>query len=218
MIGVTMFPCLDTETFGGPSIASPIEHGMSTSRLARKAGLDLTTFNKSKRLSKEGKLRWPSTESISKILAATGSGVGEFMSYLGDEESLGTFRNIPLIGFAHAGGNGFFDGGGFPVGGSWDEIAFPGVGDPAAYALEIAGDSMEPAYQRRRYRRRVSVGARSPQRPRCGQNPFRGSHGQGFASEIRKRVELQSLNPAHDDRDIPIENVEWIAQIVWASQ
>ena len=123
------------------------EYGMSTSRLARKAGLDPTTFNKSKRLSKEGKLRWPSTESISKILAATGSGVGEFMSYLGDEESLGTFRNIPLIGFAHAGGNGFFDGGGFPVGGGWDEIAFPGVGDPAAYALEIAGDSMEPVYR-----------------------------------------------------------------------
>jgi len=194
------------------------EHGMSTSRLARKAGLDPTTFNKSKRLSKEGKLRWPSTESISKILAATGSGVGEFMSYLGDEESLGTFRNIPLIGFAHAGGNGFFDGGGFPVGGGWDEIAFPGVGDPAAYALEIAGDSMEPVY------RDGDIVVVSPSAPvrRNDRVVVRTRFGEVMAKVLlrksTKRVELQSLNPAHDDRDIPIENVEWIARIVWASQ
>ena len=47
--------------------------GLSPSALARNAGLDPTTFNKSKRGGANGKLRWPSTESLSKVLAATGA-------------------------------------------------------------------------------------------------------------------------------------------------
>ncbi len=50
-------------------------HGYSPSGLAKKAGLDPTTFNKSKRTSAEGKPRWPSTESISKILSVTGENI-----------------------------------------------------------------------------------------------------------------------------------------------
>ena len=38
-------------------------YGLSASGLARKAGLDPTTFNVSKRQSVDGRLRWPSTES-----------------------------------------------------------------------------------------------------------------------------------------------------------
>jgi transposase-like protein len=54
-------------------------HGYSPSGLARQAGLDPTTFNKSKRTSSEGKPRWPSTESISKILAVTGEQLPELL-------------------------------------------------------------------------------------------------------------------------------------------
>ena len=54
-------------------------HGMSPSGLARRAGLDATTFNKSKRSSVGGRLRWPSTESISKVLEATGTSLEEFL-------------------------------------------------------------------------------------------------------------------------------------------
>ena len=54
---------------------------------------------------------------------------------------------VPLIGFAEAGAGGYFDDGGFPVGKGWDEIPFPAVDDEHAYALEISGDSMEPAYR-----------------------------------------------------------------------
>ena len=46
------------------------KHGMSPSRLAKLAGLDATAFNKSKRVSKTGRLRWPSTESLARALAA----------------------------------------------------------------------------------------------------------------------------------------------------
>ena len=115
------------------------EHGMSASGLARRAGLDPTTFNKSKRVTREGKLRWPSTESVSKILTATSAPIGEFISYIGEEGSAGVYRNIPLIGMAQAGNDGFFDDAGYPAGVGWDEIPFPEVGDPNAYALEIAG-------------------------------------------------------------------------------
>jgi phage repressor protein C with HTH and peptisase S24 domain len=43
--------------------------GLSASGLAKRAGLDPTTFNKSKRFTAEGRARWPSTESIAKALA-----------------------------------------------------------------------------------------------------------------------------------------------------
>ena len=45
-------------------------HDLTPSGLARRAGLDPTSFNKSKRLSADGRLRWPSTESIAKVLDA----------------------------------------------------------------------------------------------------------------------------------------------------
>lgn len=53
------------------------DKGYSPSGLAKKAGLDPTTFNKSKRLSADGKPRWPSTESIAKILTVTGASLSD---------------------------------------------------------------------------------------------------------------------------------------------
>src|SRR3546814_18084388 len=58
--------------------------GLSASGLARRAGLDPTTFNPSKRITPQGKLRWPSTESISKVLDATRATMGEFVGLLDD--------------------------------------------------------------------------------------------------------------------------------------
>src|SRR6476660_6824239 len=57
-------------------------YGFSASGLAKKAGLDPTTFNKSKRVSPDGRLRWPSTESVAKVLEATGASLDEFMSLI----------------------------------------------------------------------------------------------------------------------------------------
>ncbi|MDR1696686.1 MAG: hypothetical protein LBR41_00495 [Rickettsiales bacterium] len=55
------------------------KHNMSCSGLAKYSGLDATTFNHSKRWSKEGQPRWPSTQSIAKILSATNSNMNEFV-------------------------------------------------------------------------------------------------------------------------------------------
>lgn len=54
------------------------QHGLSPSGLARLAGLDPTAFNRSKRFTPEGRPRWPSTESLSKLLEATGMTLDAF--------------------------------------------------------------------------------------------------------------------------------------------
>ncbi|HQU10990.1 MAG TPA: hypothetical protein PLV07_05355, partial [Acidiphilium sp.] len=54
------------------------QRGLSPSALARSAGLDPTSFNLSKRRAPDGRLRWPSTESIAKILAASQTGFETF--------------------------------------------------------------------------------------------------------------------------------------------
>jgi phage repressor protein C with HTH and peptisase S24 domain len=58
------------------------DHHMSCSGLAKCSGLDPTTFNKSKRWTKDGKPRWPSTHSLSKILSSTGTPIEDFTKYL----------------------------------------------------------------------------------------------------------------------------------------
>src|SRR5476651_1513704 len=119
--------------------------GLSASGLAKKSGLDPTTFNKSKRITPDGRERWPSTESVAKALGATNSSIDSFVQLIGD--SARAVQSVPLLGFAQAGAGGYFDDGGFPTGKGWDEIAFPAVNDEHAYALEVAGNSMEPAYR-----------------------------------------------------------------------
>src|SRR6201997_2233019 len=120
--------------------------GLSASGLAKKAGLDPTTFNKSKRITPDGRARWPSTESVAKSLAATGTPFDVFVQLVDNNRPLPK-RSVPLIGLAQAGKAGFFDDAGFPVGHGWDEIPIPTVTDEHAYALEISGKSMEPAYR-----------------------------------------------------------------------
>ena len=53
---------------------------MSCSKLAKISGMDATTFDKSKRWSKYGQPRWPSTSSIAKILNSTGKTVVDFIN------------------------------------------------------------------------------------------------------------------------------------------
>src|SRR3712207_9577158 len=58
------------------------EHGLSASGLARRAGLDATAFNPSKRIGGDGRARWPPTESVAKVLAATGTGIEAFAALI----------------------------------------------------------------------------------------------------------------------------------------
>jgi phage repressor protein C with HTH and peptisase S24 domain len=125
---------------------------------------------------------------------------------------------VPLIGFAQAGVGGFFDDGGFPVGKGWDEIAFPSVNDEHAYALEISGDSMMPAY------RDGDVIIVSPAAPirRGDRVVVKTRKGEVMVKELKRRtsksIELQSINSEHPDRTLGVAEVVWVARIVWASQ
>jgi phage repressor protein C with HTH and peptisase S24 domain len=190
--------------------------GMSPSGLAKRSGLDPTTFNKSKRMSVDGRERWPSTESVSKALAATNSSIETFVQLIGDGAR--STQSMPLLGLAQAGSGGHFDESGFPAGKGWDEVALPSSGDEHAYALEISGDSMKPAY------RDGDIVIVSPGTAirRGDRVVVKTSGGEVMVKELKRRtakqLELQSLNPVHADRTLDADDVVWIARIVWASQ
>ena len=193
--------------------------GTTPSGLARSAGLDPTSFNRSKRVSADNppRPRWPSTESVAKVLAATGVGFADFAALAEGGEARPS-RAVPLLGFAQAGAEGFFDEGGFPVGAGWDEVEFPGAGREGVYALEITGSSMEPVY---RDGDRIVV---APElQPRRGDRVVvKTSDGEVMAKELVRmtanKIELRSLNPEYPGRVLNRKDVAWIARILWASQ
>ena len=190
--------------------------GMSASGLARRAGLDPTTFNKSKRITADGRERWPSTESVAKALAAANASVDNFVQLLGDAAR--TAQSVPLLGLAQAASSGHFDESGFPTGKGWDEMALPSAPDAHAYALEISGDSIRPAY------RDGDIVVVSPGTAirRGDRVVVKTTSGELMVKELKRRtaktLELASLNPSHADRVLAAEDVAWIARIVWASQ
>ena len=190
--------------------------GLSPSGLAKKSGLDPTTFNKSKRITSDGRERWPSTESVAKALAATNTAIDTFVQFI--EDTARAAQAVPLLGFAEAGAGGYFDDGGFPVGKGWDEVGLPSVNDEHAYALEISGDSMKPAYRAGDI---IIVSPGSPVR-KGDRVVVKTTDGEVLVKELRKKsqknIELKSLNAEHKDRNLAMNEVMWIARVVWASQ
>ena len=205
-------------------------HDLTPSGLARRAGLDPTSFNKSKRLSADGRLRWPSTESIAKVLEATGASMEQFLGFMRPAGAAaaslpeGIFasqgNSIPLLGFAQAGAGGFFDDGGFPAGQGWDVVEFPtGPSQKAGvYALEIQGESMMPLYRDGD----VLIVEPGAQVRRNDRVVVKTREGEVMAKVLLRQsprsIELLSLNPEHPNRTIELSDVEWIARIIWASQ
>lgn len=199
------------------------EHGLSPSGLARKAGLDPTSFNLSKRCTPDGRSRWPSTESIAKVLNATGAGLADFAALVLGARALPDQRGrprtrIPLIGLAQAGSSGFFDDGGYPAGAGWDEVELPQTGDSHAYALAISGNSMEPVY---REGDRIVVSPAAP--VRVGDRVVaRAANGSVMAKLLTRRtatrIELASLNPEYPSLVFAASDIVWLHRIIWASQ
>jgi len=196
---------------------------LSASGLAKRAGLDSTAFNKSKRTSADGRPRWPSTESLAKIFDATGATFEEFFVLVrgGSNMPTGARRTeaaVPLIGFAQAGAGGFFDDSGFPVGQGWELVEIPSATREGTYALEVQGDSMLPLY---RNGDRLVVDPQMSVR-RGDRVVVKTTGGEVMAKvltrQTQKQIELASLNPEHGPRTIIAGEIEWIARIVWASQ
>ena len=177
--------------------------GYSPSGLAKKAGLDPTTFNKSKRVSADGKPRWPSTESIAKILAVTNMTMSDFFSLAGDEGG----AQIPVMRFDQAGRAGAFGDDGRPSGKNWDNLPFPGGG--GYFALEVGDDSMMPVYREGD----VLVIAPAADIRRGDRVIVKTRKGIG-AGESQRRNEIKTFS----GEEIGGADIVWTARIVWASQ
>jgi phage repressor protein C with HTH and peptisase S24 domain len=187
--------------------------GLSVSGLAKRAGLDPTTFNKSKRITPDGRERWPSTESVAKALDATGTSLGNFVQLTDG----GRAQTVPLVPLAQAANPGHFDDRGCPIGSGWDQIGLPAVADEHAYALVISGDALRPVY------RDGDVLIVSPAAPvqQGDRVVVRTRDGALMINALTRRgaktVELQEVN-SDAERALPSADVLWIARIVWARQ
>jgi phage repressor protein C with HTH and peptisase S24 domain len=188
--------------------------GLSPSGLAKRAGLDPTTFNKSKRMTAEGRERWPSTESVAKALAATGQSIDAFV--IGDGKR--PAQSVPLLALARAADGSHFDDHGLPAGKGWDEVALPGGNDDHAFALEISGDALAPAYRDRDV---ILISPATPIR-RGDRLVVRTREGGFMVGELKRRtvktLELVALNPPRSEQTLAVSSVAWIARIVWARQ
>lgn len=192
--------------------------GLSPSGLARRAGLDATSFNPSKRHGpgQPPRPRWPSTESLTRILEVTGVSLGEFAALA--EDAVVPPSTLPLLGLAQAGFDGFFDDAGLPTGDGWDQTELPQAGD-TQFSLRISGDSMVPLY---RAGDRIIVDQAATEVRRGDRVVVRTLDGETMAKEIlsltARSVTLGSVNPAYPPRVLNRRDIRWMARILWVSQ
>ncbi len=191
---------------------------LTTSGLAKKAGLDPTTFNKSKRVSPDGRLRWPSTESVAKILDATGAEIDEFLSILTNRNSESVGHLIPLVGLDEAGAPGLFDAQGSAVKERWDEFCALGSQEEHSFALEINGDGLMPHY------RHGDIVICSPNEAirRGDRIVVRMAQGEIFLGQLRrqtaKTLDVTDYTSPGSERLISLQEITAIARIIWVSQ
>lgn len=198
-------------------------HSLSPSGLSRRAGLDPTAFNKSKRFAKDGRPRWPSTESIAKILDVTQTSFEDFYRFVSKDGSevkspQAAQGHVPLLGFSQAGVGGFFDDGGYPAGEGWQEVSLPVMGDEGAYALRVSGDIMLPLY-----RDGDIIIVSTMQKPVPGDRVVvKTRSGDVMAkvllSETSNEISLMAFDMKQQPLQLPTDDVVWLARITWASQ
>jgi phage repressor protein C with HTH and peptisase S24 domain len=197
------------------------ERGLTASGLARRAGLDPTTFNPSKRVTKQSKPRWPSTESLAKILSATEMSLDNFVALMADrplDAAPITSHRVRCIAIDQAARSELFDESGFPVGQAWDEIDFPNLEDPHAYALEVRGDDFLPTY-RDGDLVIVSPVASIRRRDRVMLKTRAGAiHAGTLLRRTAQRIEIAPFADEVEPQVLPIKEVAWLARILWVSQ
>ena len=192
---------------------------LSISGLSKRAGLDPTSFNKSKRTTGNGRLRWPSTESVAKVLDCTNTTVEEFAALLlGRDPQESVSSKLPVMSFRQASQGVNFDDAGFPTGPDWKEVSFPQVADRYAYALEVADDRLLPVYRRGDVivmspDNEVHPGDRVVIRKQNGELSVAVLRSHGASS-----IEFTTLSPSVDSWHVNTRDIDWISRIVWASQ
>ena len=192
--------------------------GLSVSALAKRAGLDATSFNLSKRFGPGDppRPRWPSTESLTRVLAVTGLSLGEFATLARD--AVERPSTVPMLGMAQAGQDGFFDDAGLPVGDGWQQTDLPRPRD-SLLSLSIVGDSMAPLY---REGDRIIVDREATEVRKGDRVVVRTTGGETLAKEVAeltpRAVTLASVNPAYEARVLARRDIVWMGRILWVSQ
>lgn len=190
--------------------------GLSVSGLARRAGLDATSFNPSKRLGPGERPRWPSTESLTRVLETTGLSLAEFAELA--EDAPDRPSTAPLLGLAQAGQDGFFDDAGLPTGDGWEQTDLPRPKE-TLFSLTINGDSMAPLY---RAGDRVLVDREAIDVRKGDRVVVRTRSGETLAKEVAalsaRSVTLASVNPAYAPRVVKRQDIAWMSRILWVSQ
>ena len=120
-------------------------HGLSPSGLAKKAGLDATTFNKSKRIRPDGKKRWPSLDSINKILDACNVTFEQFYSLIDEGLTPEMMNAVPYINYSRLGSEKEIRDNRLVTDG-WKRMHFPDSSSNL-YAIDIDISDFEPFYR-----------------------------------------------------------------------
>ena len=190
------------------------KHGLSPSGLARRAGLDATSFNKSKRKSRDGKLRWPSTESVARVLQATGETMAGFAALMGGATGALARREVPMLPFGDAGAAKSFDEQGAPAGSGWGEISLTPVDDSALYALKVTGNTLAPAY---RSGDLLLVSPAVPAR-RGDRVVVKLKRGDVLVLALvrcgTRKTEFAGIGSGARDRSLAADEIRWIARVV----
>jgi len=194
------------------------KYGFSPSGLARRAGLDATSFNKSKRRSRDGKLRWPSTESIARILHATGETMAGFVALMAGAPGALARRQVPMLSLTDAGAMRHFDEQGAPAGTAWDEVSLAPLDDGALYAVKVTGNALAPAYRNGNL---LLVAPATPIR-RGDRVLLKLRRGDLMVLDLVRRgtrkTEFAGVGSGARDRSLAADEIRWMARIVGAIQ
>lgn len=189
--------------------------GLTPSGLAKLAGLDATAFNKSKRVSKDGRERWPSTESISRVLVSIGAEYTEFAALVSGDFG----HTLPALALTEAEQKDRFDENGRPDLSNWTQVKFPGADVSAdQFVLEITDALFEPIY-RPGDKLVVSLAAKVQKGDRV---VVRNKNGELLVGVLNHQTEQEvGIEPLARDQTrqiISASGLSWIARIMWVSQ
>lgn len=197
-------------------------YSSSPSGLAKQAGLDPTAFNRSKRMSSDGRPRWPSTESLAKVFEATGASWLEFtglMDGLGNyRKDDGTLKQRDAMGFAEPDAGGFFGVSGLPQGSDVNWLDMPAANGNGTYSVKVQGDAMAPLYRDGD----VVIIAASAVVHDGDRVVVRTTSGDVLVRVLLhstdEQIELLTFNPAHANSVLARSDVHSMMRIIWASQ
>ncbi|WP_422375263.1 helix-turn-helix transcriptional regulator [Roseibium sp.] len=195
------------------------QNGLSPSGLARRAGLDPTAFNRSKRFAGDGRPRWPSTESLAKVLEATGEALDTFAARVGSS-TLNTPERpflVPLLSLSDLTGTQSFDAHGRPAGSGWTTFQVPAA-TSGAFALRVSDDRFLPHY---RPGDTIMVSRETPMRlgDRLVVKPFQEPVQLCFLeNETPASLNLVTIGDNSKSMQFQLSAIEWRARIIWASQ